>query len=96
MTQRYAIALIIAVLSVLMLAACLVQGCILQAGLVTLLFLIAAAMGTDAELEMRIKDMERAGMLCASVEKSRAIVLKFKRDKIWHDYLMWELEVEDV
>lgn len=93
--SRYLTALLVCLVSVLMLAACLIQGCILQAGLVTLLFVIAAAMGTDAELEMRIEEMDRADMICAMAQRAESIVLQISRDRLWREYLMWELGVED-
>lgn len=96
MTHRYTIAVLSACLAVLMLAAALAADRLFLAWIVTMFFFAAAAMGTDAELEMRIRDMERAGMICASVEKAHSIVLKFRQDEVWQNYLMWDLGVEDI
>lgn len=91
MTRRYTIALIAACIAVLMLAIALAADRLFLAWIVTMFFFVAASMGTDAQLDAQIEEMEREQMLCAAQDRARGIVLQINRDRLWREYLMWEI-----
>ncbi len=95
MTPRHAIAVLAAYLAVLMLAAALSADRLFLAGIVTMFFFVAAAMGTDAKLEEQVEELEQEEMICAMEERAHAIVLQISRDRLWREYLMWEITEED-
>ncbi len=93
MTLRYAIAVLSACLAVLMLAAALAADRLFLAGIVTMFFFVAAAMGTDAKLEEQVEELEREEMICADEERARAIVFKISRDRLRREVLRMEEDV---
>ncbi len=93
MTLRYAIAVLSAYLAVLMLAAALAADRLFLAGIVTMFFFVAAAMGTDAKLEEQVEELEREEMICADEERARAVVLQIQRDRLWREVLRMEEDV---